>query len=301
MNFTGARFAPQPDPEPGNQSYVYHDPRIVLAVNVAIATGRPLLVTGVPGAGKSTLAVDVARQMDWSYVSTTITSRTQIEDLVVRFDSVARLNDAQARAVKEPAAYLIPGVLWWAFGPDTASELNAANDERVNPKKAGNGVVVLLDEIDKAEPDLPNDLLGPLGEFAITVPGRGRIEAQSGVLTVITSNGERTMPPAFLRRCISLELDDNDLDFFTRVATSHFGQRDDSLYRDIAARTIELGELAEQERRRRPSMAEYLDTVRACVTYGERPPHGDQKGSALWNAIEEAALRKTRSTDPADD
>ncbi len=299
MNFTRARFAPQPDPKPGKESYVYHDPRIVLAVNVAIATRRPLLITGVPGAGKSTLAADVASQMDWSYVSTTITSRTQIEDLVVRFDSVARLNDAQAQAVKEPAAYLIPGVLWWAFGADSASELSAANDPRANPDKAENGIVVLLDEIDKAEPDLPNDLLGPLGEFAITVPGRGRIEAhQSKVLTVITSNGERTMPPAFLRRCISLELDDNDPDFFTRVAISHFGRRNDSLYSDIAARTIELGELAEQDRRRRPSMAEYLDTVKACVTYDEHPPNGAKEGSALWTAIEEAALRKTRSIDP---
>lgn len=301
MNFTGARFAPQQDPEPGKESYVYHDPRIVLAVNVAIATRRPLLVTGVPGAGKSTLAADVASQMNWSYVSTTITSRTQIEDLVVRFDSVARLNDAQAQAAKEPAAYLIPGVLWWAFGAESASELSAANDPREHPDKAKNGVVVLLDEIDKAEPDLPNDLLGPLGEFAITVPGRGRIEAQSKVLTVITSNGERTMPPAFLRRCISLELDDDDLEFFVRVATSHFDQRDDNLYRDIARRTIELGERAEQERRRRPSMAEYLDTVRACVTFNERPPNESQEASPLWSAIEEAALRKTRSIDPAGD
>lgn len=301
MNFTGARFAPQPDPEPGLQSYVYHDPRIVLAVNVAIVTRRPLLVTGVPGAGKSTLAADVASQMNWSYVATTITSRTQIEDLVVRFDSVARLNDAQAQKVKEPVDYLIPGVLWWAFGPDSASELNSADDPRDEPGNAGNGVVVLLDEIDKAEPDLPNDLLGPLGEFAITVPGRGRIEAQADVLTVITSNGERTMPPAFLRRCISLELDDNDPDFFTRVATSHFGERNDSLYGDIAARTIELGELAEQDRRRRPSMAEYLDTVRACVAYDEHPPNASEQGSPLWDAIEEAALRKTRSIDLAGD
>ncbi len=297
MNFTDAQFAPEPDPTPGGQSYVYHDPRIVLAVNVAIATRRPLLVTGVPGAGKSTLAADVASQMNWSYLTTTITSRTQLDDLVVRVDSLARLNDAQSQAVKEPAAYQVPGVLWWAFGPDSASKLNTSSDPRIEPDNAKNGVVVLLDEIDKAEPDLPNDLLGPLGDFAITVSGHGRIEAQSDVLTVITSNGERTMPPAFLRRCISLELDDNDPDFYTRVATSHFGQRNDSLYSDIAARTIELGEIAELDRRRRPSMAEYLDTVRACVAYDEHPPNESEQGSPLWDAIEEAALRKTRSID----
>lgn len=295
MNFNNARFAPESNPTAGKQNYVYHDERIVLAINVAIATRRPLLVTGVPGAGKSTLAADVARQMKWSYVATTITSRTQIEDLVARFDAVKRLNDAQAKAAKEPAAYLIPGVLWWAFDPDSAATTNSADDPRMNANYAGNGVVVLLDEIDKAEPDLPNDLLEPLGEFAITVPGRGRVQAPPNVLTVITSNGERTMPPAFLRRCISLELDDTDPEFFTRVATSHFGSQTVSLYRDIAARTIELGEIATKERRRRPSMAEYLDTVRACMEYDERPPKDGDPGSPLWNAIEEAALRKTRT------
>jgi MoxR-like ATPase len=274
---------------------VYHDQRIVLAVNVALATGRPLLITGVPGAGKSTLAADVARHLNWAYLSTTVTSRTQIDDLVARFDSVARLNDAQAKVAKEPAAYLIPGVLWWAFDPDTARRQELADDRRERPEQAGRGVVVLLDEIDKAEPDLPNDLLGPLGEKVIAVPGHGPIAAGSDLLIVITSNGERTMPPAFLRRCLALELHDDNPDFFVRVATSHFGARDDTLYADIAKRTIDLGEQAEQARRRRPSMAEYLDTVQACLTYKERPPNGTDDGTPLWEAIEEAALRKTRT------
>ena len=99
----------------------------------------------------------------------------------------------------------------------------------MNRDNAANGIVILLDEIDKAEPDLPNDLLGPLDGYSIVIPQRGRIAAKTEVLTVITSNGERTMPPAFLRRCISLELDDQEPDFFSLVATSHYGARNDGL------------------------------------------------------------------------
>lgn len=104
------------------------------------------------------------------------------------------------------------------------------------------------------------------------------------------------MPPAFLRRCLALTLSDEDRDFHTHVATSHFGPREDSLYADIAERTIELGRLADQERRRRPSMAEYLDTVRACIAFDQWPPSDSRAGSELWTSIEEAALRKTRRT-----
>ena len=84
MIFQNARFDPGSGAEPGTAGYVYHDRRIVLAVNVALATGRPLLVTGLPGSGKSTLAADVAERLDWAYLSTTITSRTRLDDLVGR-------------------------------------------------------------------------------------------------------------------------------------------------------------------------------------------------------------------------
>ena len=98
MNFPEARFDPGTGAEPGTRGYVYHDHRIVLAVNVALAVRRPLLVTGVPGSGKSTLAADVATRLGWSHVSTTITSRTRLEDLTARIDSVRRLADAHFQA-----------------------------------------------------------------------------------------------------------------------------------------------------------------------------------------------------------
>lgn len=292
MTFANARFAPAA-PAAGASRYVYHDPRIVPAVNIALATRRPLMVTGVPGSGKSSLAPDIARQLGWAYLRETLTSRTRSEDLVATFDAVDRLNDAQVNRAGPIEDYLVPGALWWTFDPATASGLRSAVDPRANPDGWAAGTVLLLDEIDKAEPDLPNDLLEPLDSLSITVRSRGRLQARHDVLVVITSNGERAMPPAFLRRCIRLELDDRDPSFFVEVATSHFGPGHDSLYADLASHTLELGEQAELAGGRRPSMAEYIDAVRACLSFGERPGGPGREATPLWAAIEEAALRKT--------
>jgi MoxR-like ATPase len=298
VNFPGARFDPGAGGTPGTHSYVYRDDQIVLAVNVALAAGRPLLVTGDPGSGKSTLAADVASHLGWAFAGTTITSRTRQDDLVARTDSVRRLADAQIKELRPgDDAYLVPGVLWWAFDGDSAAEIaGQTGDQRLSPELAGNGVVVLLDEIDKAEPDLPNDLLAPLDSLTIRVPGREPIKAASETLIVITSNGERAMPPAFLRRCISLALGDNDPGFLAAVAVSHFGQREDTLYADIAARLAQLSQAAASEHRRKPSTAEYLDTVRASLSYRQRPPTDGSPGTPLWLAIEQAALRKTQAS-----
>jgi MoxR-like ATPase len=262
-------------------------------VNVALVTRRPLLVTGLPGSGKSTLAADVARHLRWAYLGTVITSRTRLEDLVASVDLVRRLGDAQAgrdETLPGYEQYLVPGVLWWAVDPDGARQPRAveAPDPRRGRRYADNGVVVLLDEIDKAEPDLPNDLLGPLDGLRLDVPYVGTREPrpEARFLVVVTSNGERDMPPAFLRRCVHLALGNPDEKFLVSVATSHLGRRAGDLYRTVAARTLELQKRARSENRREPSTAEYLDTLRACIELGEEP------GSGLWEEIEEAALRK---------
>jgi MoxR-like ATPase len=277
-------------------TYVYFDRRIAWAVNIALTTRRPLLITGDPGTGKSSLARDVATRLGWAYLSETITSRTRLEDLVARIDTVQRFNDAQVHRLKPESAYLRPGVLWWAYGPTSATRAArrnrgplAAVDPRARPEQATLGTVVLLDEIDKAEPDLPNDLLSALDEpFALQVPGAVEpVRAPDNLFVVITSNGERRLPPAFLRRCATLHLECDDPAFLVEVARAHLGDSGDSdLYTAVAHRTIELARAARAGRRRAPSTAEFLDTVRACVTYGQRPD------SPLWNLIEETALRK---------
>src|SRR5689334_2156221 len=132
------KFVPPPDETPVEPArpggdrrdglgYVYHDPKIALAVNVALATFRPLLIFGPSGSGKSSLAPSVARILRRRYYEQVITSRTQARDLLWQFDTLRRLSDAEAgrldpddRSKEQVARYITPGVLWWALDPASA-------------------------------------------------------------------------------------------------------------------------------------------------------------------------------------
>src|SRR3954465_13661008 len=100
--FSKAPFNPPRRPEAGARQYVYLEERIILAVNIALVTRRPLLITGHPGSGTSTLARNVARELRWAYVDTVITSRTRLDDLIASVDLVRRLSDAQGRRSLRP-------------------------------------------------------------------------------------------------------------------------------------------------------------------------------------------------------
>jgi MoxR-like ATPase len=201
----------------GIDPYVFSDD-IAIAVVVALATNRPLLVSGNPGSGKSRLADAVAAVQGWSLIGKTMTSRTWLESLTVEVDQLRRLNDAQARgadtAFKPDAYYLNPGLFWWAFRPETARPRGLAAAEAKDHKVSlsypgidrGRGrahhAVLLIDEIDKAEPDLPNDLLEPLDRRRFELPEGYRVDGDASIagadkfklLTIITTNGERELP-----------------------------------------------------------------------------------------------------------
>jgi MoxR-like ATPase len=252
--------------------YVYHLPEIALAVNVALATHRPLLLSGRPGAGKSTLARDVASCLAWEYQEETITSRTQANDLLWKFDALERLSDASTPEVRvrEEAYYVEPGVLWWTFDPVSACNASRRNAGKEQPSELTKirGVVVLLDEIDKAEPDVPNDLLVPLGGGEFHPKGHDHpVRAQKEYLLCITTNGERELPQAFVRRCVTLSLKRPSDSQLRDIAAKHHPRlKPDSQLLDqilSAFNTLEV-EMVRMHRRP-PSTAEFLDAVDACL------------------------------------
>jgi MoxR-like ATPase len=272
------------------ETYVYDEERRFL-VNMALATGRPILLLGPTGSGKSSLARWAARELGWTYLRYDVTAATQARDLCWRFDALARLADAQAgnRAKAQDAwRYVFPGVLWEAFDPAGARSqvLRAKGAATASERTKHRGTVVLIDEIDKAEPNVPNDLLIPIGSRRFTVEETGAsIEmtpesfeppdprVHSPLLIVITSNEERIMPDAFMRRCLPHRLDHPDEAQLLRIARAHLAWRlekgPNGLAQELATLLVRSREEARTGRkdapRREPSTAEYLDALKAAL------------------------------------
>jgi MoxR-like ATPase len=280
--------APPPDADtlrPGGSDervYVF-DEHTVLAVNVALATGRPLLVSGPPGSGKSTLAPNVARVLGWRYYSEVVTARTEDQDLLWREEMLRQLNDARRGRLGDGSAevYHRPGPLWMALDP--------AKDPALTPEQQEKPAVVLIDEIDKADPDFPNALLVPLGDLRFPAPGGGTVTAGPGTrrpLVVVTTNEERALSAPFLRRCIALRLEPPGRDHLLEVARLHLGDGyDRALAEELADHLLHYS--ASLHRPGVASTAEYLDTLRACHRLGVGAD------SPLWRAVAEMALVKS--------
>ena len=265
---------------------------------MALATGRPLLVRGKPGTGKSSLAADVAAKLGWRYYEETVTSRTRARDLLWSFDAIRRLNDANIHKLKDPLAYVTPGVLWWAFSASSAAARGLPADAladrglglRADPSpRAAERAVVLLDEIDKADPDVPNDLLQPLGtlRFEVADVDDGPVvTAPEAPLLIITTNEDRDLPQAFLRRCVVLGLPDPTPDRLLEVAAAHFGDRvpQPRLEEVLAAyEWVRKHRAADQHE---PNLAEYLDAVAAVAALGVG------NGEPQWRQVMEFTLSK---------
>jgi MoxR-like ATPase len=193
-----------------------------------------------------------------------------------------------------------PGVLWWAFDSKSAQAQGLLLDDtgkiqadRYGVKMETERAVVLLDEIDKADPDVPNNLLVPLGsyEFQVIETGtRVRLAHADPPAVFITTNGERELPNAFLRRCVVLELkhDEHYEDWLVKIARAHFGAKNLDLHKALAQR---VGEEAKNTDRQTPSTAEYLDAVQACSALGATTAN-----HPAWEAIIKATLFKPRDS-----
>jgi MoxR-like ATPase len=312
----GERPIDAPDRRDGRVYVVTKE--IQLAVDVALATGRPLLLRGEPGSGKSSLAAYLARKWNWRYYEHVVTSRTQARDLLSTFDTVRRLADAEAgRGGKQlnDADYVEPGVLWWALARESARRRGSKPtdqrtpravepNEAVNKDRSPEHAVVLIDEIDKADPDLPNGLLVPLGSNEFVVPEtRQRVEKdaptgnldpnQSRHLIMITTNEERELPHAFLRRCVVIWLPHPKPDRLVTIARAHMAADEHKMTPSEKKLALELANRVDAVRReakdkaiRPPSTAEYLDALRACRALRIRPD------SDRWAQLRDLTLIK---------
>jgi MoxR-like ATPase len=252
-----------------DDAYVFTE-QIELAVNVALATARPLLVLGPPGSGKTSLARAVKDKLGWDYYEHVVTSRSKAQDVQWRFDAVRRLAWAQqgdTGTALDDRDFVEPGGLWWCLDPTSAAAVRNGGPAPVAALDPAPGAVLLLDEIDKADPGVPNDLLRPLGDLRFTVPELDHLLVEltrdRPPLVIITTNRERSLPPAFVRRCVVIELPGFSAERLQQIATAHFGKADADLH---AAVIEELERHAVRDRAGEPilSAAEYLDAIRAC-------------------------------------
>lgn len=293
--------------------YIFDD-QIKIALKVALITRRPLLVSGTPGSGKTSLARAIAEYQQCSYLNYTFTSRSRLEDLTGEIDQLQRLHDAHTVAatgepLMEDWCYYKPGLFWWGFNPELAMRRGGSENQVIELKKRFRppskpkylkepsiGVVILLDEIDKAEPDLPNDLLEPLDNLSFQIPGIDPIKARHDwYLVIITTNGERELPPAFLRRCITLDLPDPEPKALVNIAEHHFKTADaekNELLSTLANKFKVISEEAKNEQRRQPGTSEYLDAVKTCLELKIVPDDKDK----VWQQIAQSTLRKFPQT-----
>src|SRR3954470_11090852 len=189
----------------GTETYVADD-ELKLAVNAAITLQRPLLIKGEPGTGKTLLAEEVARALGRPLYQWHIKSTTKAQQGLYEYDAVSRLRDSQLGdgRVADIANYIKRGVLWEAFESETRA-------------------VVLIDEIDKADIEFPNDLLRELDRMEFYVyETQQLVRARHRPLVVITSNNEKELPDAFLRRCFFHYIRFPDHETMKRIVHVHF-------------------------------------------------------------------------------
>ena len=314
MNFTRTYFDPAAAGEaaangtivcrfddPGRPTSLYvYDERLVFAINVALAAKRPLLLAGEPGCGKTTLARNVARVLGWWYYEQVIGSRTQASDLLWEHDALRLLNDATDpnRQLLTEGHYVEPGRLWWALDPVSAARrgMPEIDPGYALPDPGEPGVtasaVVLLDEIDKAEPDVPNDLLEILDTRSFHVRDTPITATRDRVLVMLTTNGERELPGAFQRRCIAYRFADPKAEWYVEVANRWHGPAHERLHQNVAGRLMESRTRAHGIGQRLPGTAEYLDAVAACARLGVDPLGND------WDELARAVLDKHLVLDP---
>ncbi|TRZ91099.1 MAG: MoxR family ATPase [Rhodocyclaceae bacterium] len=230
----------------GTDSYVA-TPDLMLAVNAAITLQRPLLIKGEPGTGKTMLAEEVAGALGIPLLQWHIKSTTKAQQGLYEYDAVSRLRDSQLgdEKVKDISNYIVKGVLWQAF-------------------EQGKPSVILIDEVDKADIEFPNDLLRELDRMEFYVyETRQTVRAAVRPIVIITSNNEKELPDAFLRRCFFHYIKFPDKETMGRIVDVHFPKLKQNLLREAMEVFFELREVPGMKKK--PSTSELLDWLKLLV------------------------------------
>ena len=223
------------------------------AVNIAVTLQKPLLIKGEPGTGKTMLAQAVAEALGKKLIIWNVKSTTKAQDGLYVYDVVQRLYDSQFgnAGVDDIAKYIKLGKLGEAF----------SSEEQV---------VLLIDEVDKADLEFPNDLLWELDQMEFYIPEtKETVKAKQRPIVIITSNAEKELPDAFLRRCVFHYIEFPDQEQMEDILRVHFDKLDERLVQQALAAFYWVRELRGIEKK--PSTSELVDWLRAMVTGGIEP------------------------------
>ena len=239
----------------GTKNYIATED-LTVAVNAAVTLERPLLIKGEPGTGKTELAKQVALGLDLDMLEWNIKSTTKAQQGLYEYDAVSRLRDSQLgdQRVNEISNYIRKGKLWESF-------------------ESNKKVVLLIDEIDKADIEFPNDLLQELDKMSFYVYETGKtIAAKHRPVVIITSNNEKELPDAFLRRCFFHYIKFPDQETLQKIVKVHYPKIKDDLLSTALSQFFEIRE--QTGLKKKPSTSEVLDWLKLllCLLYTSPSP-----------------------------